>query len=212
MFQKEQILKALTKVIHPEKGKDIVSLGMISDIESGEDGISVTITPEKSNDPFISSIKSTVARTLKEALGADAVISRITVQPVAAAPKPEEKPDDLLPGVKNIIAISSGKGGVGKTTIAVNLAVALARKGYATGLLDADVYGPSVPKMFDAEKYKPEVYRAGKYRLHSSIEKIWGKGPVNRIFCRSRRCSGLAGPNGLELYETAYSTGRMGCS
>ncbi|MFZ0280451.1 MAG: Mrp/NBP35 family ATP-binding protein [Bacteroidales bacterium] len=160
MFQKEQILKALTKVIHPEKGKDIVSLGMISDIESGEDGISVTITPEKSNDPFITSIKSTIARTLKEALGADAVISRITVQPVKAAPKPEKKPDDLLPGVKNIIAISSGKGGVGKTTIAVNLAVALARKGYATGLLDADVYGPSVPKMFDAEKYKPEVFRA----------------------------------------------------
>ncbi len=85
--QKEQILKALTKVIHPEKGKDIVSLGMISEIESGENGISVTITPEKSNDPFISSIKSTIVRTLKEALGADAVINEIKVQPVAAAAK-----------------------------------------------------------------------------------------------------------------------------
>ena len=159
MFSKEQILKALTRVIHPEQGKDIVSLGMITEIESGDNGISVTITPGKSNDPFISSIKSTIVRALKEALGADAVINKITVRPVAAAAKPEKKPAELLPGVKNIVAISSGKGGVGKTTIAVNLAVALARKGYSTGLLDADVYGPSVPKMFDAEKYRPEVYR-----------------------------------------------------
>jgi ATP-binding protein involved in chromosome partitioning len=81
MFTKEQILKALTRVIHPEKGKDIVSLGMISEIESGPEGISVSISPEKSNDPFISSIKSNVARTLKEALGADAVIKNINVVP-----------------------------------------------------------------------------------------------------------------------------------
>ena len=74
MFSKEQILKALSGIMHPEKGKDIVTLGMISDIETDKEGISITITPEKSNDPFISSIKSTIVRTLKEALGNDVFI------------------------------------------------------------------------------------------------------------------------------------------
>ena len=158
-FSKEQILKALSEVIHPENGKDIVSLGMVSEIVSEDEGISLTLTPERSNDPFISSIKSTTVKVLKKTLGINAVIKEISVQPREIADKHHEKPATLLPGVKNIIAISSGKGGVGKTTIAVNLAVSLARKGYDTGLLDADIFGPSVPIMLDAEKYKPAVKR-----------------------------------------------------
>ena len=159
MFTKEQILRALTRVIHPEKGKDIVTLGLISEVETGEEGITVTITPEKSNDPFISSVKSSVARTLKEVLGTDAVIKEIIVKPRMKVPGQQEIENKILPGVKNIIAVSSGKGGVGKTTIAVNLAIALARKGMAVGLLDADVFGPSVPRMFAAEDFHPEVIR-----------------------------------------------------
>src|SRR5512141_2400341 len=97
MFSEQQILKALTRIVHPEKKKDIVSLGMISEIKTGENGISLTLTHEKSNDPFISSIKSTIVRTLKDSLGPDAVINEINVQPKVVVGKQPEKQREVLP-------------------------------------------------------------------------------------------------------------------
>ncbi|MCU0461898.1 MAG: Mrp/NBP35 family ATP-binding protein [Bacteroidales bacterium] len=173
MFSNDQILAALSNVIHPEKGKDIVTLGMVSEIRSSKSGISLTVIPEKSNDPFITSIKSTIVKTLKEAFGPDTVISDILVKPWIISEKTEKKSGELLAGIKNIIAISSGKGGVGKTTVAVNLAISLARKNLKVGLLDADVFGPSVPIMFNAGKFRPEVKRVNNTDMIIPLEK-WG--------------------------------------
>jgi len=165
MITNEQIIKALSGIIHPASGKDIVSLGMVSRAEYTRDGISITLTPEKSNDPFLVSVRSSVVRTLKEVFGPETAIADVKVEPRITVPKYNPRPDRVLPGVKNIVAVSSGKGGVGKTTIAVNLAIAIARKGFRTGLLDADIFGPSVPIMFDAGHFRPEVKKGPEGEL-----------------------------------------------
>ncbi len=144
------ILDALKNVRYPGNGKDIVSLGMVEDdIRIDGDKVSFSLIFDRPTDPFIRSVVRAAETALITFISKDVdVKDRIAVKFRQAAP---EKKPELLPGVKNIVGISSGKGGVGKSTVSINLAVALAARGYRVGLLDADIFGPSMPKMYAEE-------------------------------------------------------------
>ncbi|UBM62103.1 Mrp/NBP35 family ATP-binding protein [Candidatus Sulfidibacterium hydrothermale] len=150
---KQQVVDALKQVIFFAKKDNIVDLNMIQDISIKGKEIKVTIVFEKLDDPAVGIIYNSVVKTLKNELGDDITVD---VKPVGDESGP-------LSGVKNIIAVISGKGGVGKSTVAANLAVSLAKDGSKVGILDADVLGPSVPIMFGVEGGQPKVIeRKGK--------------------------------------------------
>ena len=145
------ILDALRNVRYPGNGKNIVELGMVEDdIRIDGRKVSFSLIFDRATDPFIKSIVKAAEQAILTYAADDIDIKgNIAVKTRAADKVAEQRP--LLPGVKNIVGVASGKGGVGKSTIAANLAVSLAREGYKVGLLDADIFGPSVPKMFGVE-------------------------------------------------------------
>ncbi len=164
------ILDALRTVRYPGNGKDIVSLGMVED-DMRIDGnkVSFSLIFDRPTDPFIRSLVKSAETAILTHVGKDVEIQgniAVKTRQTAPAPKPQ-----VLPGVKNIIGISSGKGGVGKSTVSANLAVALAREGYKVGLLDADIFGPSMPKMFGVEDEQVYMHNVDGRDLIIPIEK-----------------------------------------
>ena len=192
-----EVNKWLLEVEHPAKGdKSIVELGMVENVEISDGKVTVTLVFSKHRDPLaeylIGSTKAAIIRNAPQG-------TQVEVKTVIKDEAPKKKPGlDLgleeLENVKHIIGIASGTGGVGKSTVAVNTAVALARLGYKVGLADADVYGPSVPKMTSSEDFIPDAIRDGEKEVILPLEKYGVKWMSIGFFAKPEQALIWRGP------------------
>ncbi len=152
----ELVLEALSHVVEPELKKDIVTLGLVSNVKVEGNTISFEVKASNPAMHYRKRLEEACIHQVRRFLGEDvAVLAEIGSLPTNAERSAEQR--KILPKVKKVIAVASGKGGVGKSTICANLAAGLAARGYKVGLVDADIYGPSMPLMFDAVNEKPTV-------------------------------------------------------
>ena len=162
------IREALRTVVYAGTKKNLIDSGMVGD-DIVIDGMNTrfTLIFPRNTDPFLKSTVKAAEAAIHYHISPDV---QVTIElEYKSTPRPEV--GKLLPGVKNIIAVSSGKGGVGKSTVAANLAIAMARMGYKVGLLDADIFGPSMPKMFGVEDVRPYAVSVDGRDLIEPVEK-----------------------------------------
>ena len=161
------IMDALQTVTYAGTKKNLVESQMVADQPAIKDNkVTVVLEFPRDTDPFLKSTVKAAEAAIKYNCGKDVEVEIVTE--FKSKPRPEV--GKMLPGVKNIIAVSSGKGGVGKSTVSANLAIALARLGYRVGLLDTDIFGPSMPKMFNVEDARPYAVEVDGRQLIDPIE------------------------------------------
>jgi len=207
-FSEKDILHALSFVIEPDLKKDIVELNLISNLQIDNNKISFDL---QINNPALHNKKRILEacqmhldRILKTFVELE-----VNITPIPKAPETPTQ-NRILPNVKNIIAIASGKGGVGKSTITANLAVALAQKGYKVGLIDADIYGPSMPVMFNVEDEKPKPIDIEGRSLIDPIESYGVKLLSIGFFASPDQAVVWRGPMATKALTQLFTEGNWG--